>query len=358
MDVSSREQGRKAEHASTDGLRASTIDALSSSQVIHDKQQGPGHSAVTTSGGGAPPFAPKITSGYTALRPHPSGQQRKPSPSRKTPVHPRKFYLAKGSFEILSRRSVSPAGISKTKRLRKSEVACFVEGRKRQAVGKERSRFQSKLDGKTPDAVSGSAVESSISRTERRKPHATAAEKAWRANEWNDPKTETSDASESNNVSTTSFADSNDDLLKLASELQAFALKQSQANEKSVSQPLSERSLKFKPKPPKDRPRRRDHQPGSVSPELDAFNEEDDFVMDTYIRSEFDSSRRSEHDEQMIDPTEHLQTENIGILIIEEEDEAIWDAYVGGLGTESDGVDEEEDENGMLSLPLSKSLCH
>ncbi|KAF2086529.1 hypothetical protein K490DRAFT_66722 [Saccharata proteae CBS 121410] len=108
----------------------------------------------------------------------------------------------------------------------------------------------------------------------------------------------------------------------------------------------SPQPLKFQPKVPAQRYRERHpHHPWDIPPgdlntsmEIDEGDESDiDYVYDTYIRCDEPATLR--------DPTSQLDG-NIGVLVLTDEDQALWESYlVDSDESDKDWNSEEEDEN-------------
>lgn len=117
--------------------------------------------------------------------------------------------------------------------------------------------------------------------------------------------------------------------------------------------------VRFQPKPPK--PRHVEDRPSvtDLSPEV-PFNgaphseNQDDFVYDTYLRTTH-AVIGSQLDSAMdIDNPELMEVGKVGILIISEQDEAVWETFAEEDDDESDKDwnSEEEDENGTFLTPV------
>ena len=196
----------------------------------------------------------------------------------------------------------------------------------------------------------------SITSSERKKPLASAVESAWRKQTWvkaqgpslpgvKGPPQQIDDVSKRN---------TEDDLLKTAESLQQFAIEQSESQhtcqDKSTASP-SKQQLKFPPKPPKLRPSSNNNLTDSPCPDSFSSNDTDDFVIDTYVRYAVDSSDQDRALRKFTGNTAQLDIQNVGVLVIGEEDEIAWEAFAEDLEFESEDTDdEEEDENGRLCL--------
>ena len=115
--------------------------------------------------------------------------------------------------------------------------------------------------------------------------------------------------------------------------------------ETSDAQPSSPNSqhapskLKYKPKVPPLR--YKDRHPDKSTPQIDVDmmdldSDEGDFVYDTYVRQPDTAVSLDE------------MNGNIGILVITEEDQEVWESYIEDEDSDKDWNSEEEDENGTV----------
>lgn len=151
----------------------------------------------------------------------------------------------------------------------------------------------------------------------------------------------------------------------VAEQLHQIASSQSFISTQSPGTMSYDPQPKIKPKPPKPRPQGKqmksvdsggdDVADGMVSPE-----NEDEFVYDTYVRS---SGQQGGIPTDVLEPyhdeTNHIDTSKIGILIIPEHDQAVWETFGEEEESDKDWNSEEEDENGTC-LPrrgTTHELC-
>ena len=107
---------------------------------------------------------------------------------------------------------------------------------------------------------------------------------------------------------------------------------------------------KIKPKPPKPRPMAKDLESGVSSVEdltngMISLGDEDDFVYDTYVRSL--GHVATDITEPYDDELQLVDNSKIGILIIPEHDQTMWETFGEEEESDKDWNSEEEDENGM-----------
>lgn len=136
----------------------------------------------------------------------------------------------------------------------------------------------------------------------------------------------------------------------LAWQLQELALKES-PKPTGVKRFSLQPQPKTKPKPPRPRPQKKEIKmadSGGDEPMDDIMDmgNEEDFVYDTYVRS---SGHVATMDisEQMSNTTEHLDNNRVGLLIIEDQDQEVWETFAEE-DSEKEWDSEEEDENGMF----------
>lgn len=138
---------------------------------------------------------------------------------------------------------------------------------------------------------------------------------------------------------------------KITEQQHQIASYQSSISKQIPGAMSSNSQLKIKPKLPKPRPQKKQIESadssgdgsaeGMIYPDID-----DDFVYDTYVRS----FRRlagipTDHSELYNDESD-VDSSKIGILIIPERDQAVWEAFGEEEKSDKDWNSEEEDENG------------
>ena len=113
-----------------------------------------------------------------------------------------------------------------------------------------------------------------------------------------------------------------------------------------------ELQLKMKPKPPKPRPQEKqmestDSNGDDVADCMIRPENEDDFVYDTYVRSFGQlAGIPTDISEPYCVESRYLDSNKIGILIISEQDQAVWETFGEAEEGDTDWNSEEEDENG------------
>lgn len=116
--------------------------------------------------------------------------------------------------------------------------------------------------------------------------------------------------------------------------------------------------LKFQPKPPK--PRCKENRlsatglsPTEVLPDAQNSESQDDFVYDTYLRTKQQpivGHHHPDHPMNIDHQLESLADGKVGILVIAEQDEAVWEKFAEDEESDNnkDWNSEDEDENGTL----------
>lgn len=147
--------------------------------------------------------------------------------------------------------------------------------------------------------------------------------------------------------------------MELAMQLQQYA--------EEVSQPLNDskalsnhQQAKVQPKPPKPRKfheREPESEPNAANNTTSAYDPEDDseFIFDTYIRDAVNPSHPGFSACQM----QGFEKGNVGVIVIEEAEEEIWETFgdCDDSGPELDS--DEEDENGRYNAsPGLVELAH
>lgn len=194
----------------------------------------------------------------------------------------------------------------------------------------------------------------------RKGPNATPAEREWRAANWDNSGvparfTETGPRI-GNNVNGPSHQWDYESP-ELAEQLQQIACEEIRATEERSNQLASHPHLRTKPKPPKPRwpaVQRNAHQSDEVDVIADviALDDDNDYVFDTYVRSQVHPSEMSDAAKPLPVPVQDIDLLNVGILVIEGgEVEELWETFGEDLDSDPDFNSEEEDENGMGPLP-------
>ncbi|KAL8723033.1 MAG: hypothetical protein Q9225_000575 [Loekoesia sp. 1 TL-2023] len=264
------------------------------------------------------------------------------------PKEPRRFHFTRTSTSTRN-SSVMHGGIQKVKKKQKKTLAVFVERaddvqnsghRRANSETSHEEQAKSRDDSHTPPAESSSP---------RKRPLASPAERNWRDQTWKQPLRSNSETKPA--VAGTLAKDTTSDSVKLARQLQQFALDVS-GNGTGAPRMHKHPYAKVKPKPPKPRPAKADAGviEGSSNIPRDAMdlsgNTEDpeNFVFDVYLR-------QAEHIDENTSTGLHsalvrTDPDKVGVLVIEDEDQETWELYGNDdQSSDEDWNSEEEDEN-------------
>ncbi|KAL8738562.1 MAG: hypothetical protein Q9181_000669 [Wetmoreana brouardii] len=278
---------------------------------------------------------------------------RNRSPNR-PPKEPRKFLFTRPGDSSRT-PSVFNSRIAKTRKKQKKEYAVFVERTDHRKEPRRRGKYRAsnhKNSNPLGDHHHGPTYEPL---TLRKRPLASQAEKEWRAQTWKQPPESKVrarlDIAGAQNIFTADDS-AHEPSLCLAHQLQQFALEETRAANKAHDIRKVPRA-KVKPKPPRPRPAREEpcttESGQDIAQEgMDSSNDEEaagNFILDVYVR-------QNGHDgEKVLNKlqTNALKTTNpdrIGMLVIEDEDQEIWELYgQEDQISDEDWNSEEEDEN-------------
>ena len=142
---------------------------------------------------------------------------------------------------------------------------------------------------------------------------------------------------------------------ELAEELQQIALQEIDADEQRRTHITELPQLKSKPKPPKPRQSRIKHSAKLTENDVDMLdsNEVEDhdiYVFDTYVRSTAQLTGVLDSSESYADPLNGVSHGSIGILVIDEDEEHLWETHGEMQQSEPEWDSDEEDENGMHDI--------
>ncbi|KAI9809556.1 MAG: hypothetical protein M1827_006791 [Pycnora praestabilis] len=277
----------------------------------------------------------------------------------------RKFHLTKPSFASFPQ---GPAGGKQKRKLgQRTEVAVFIERERR--LKKPKSLINLGTGGTA--AKSNNSKEVSIAETcsgsaspalPRKRPNASAAEKKWRVEHWNKG---SSDAAANSKVTKTGITvHSNSSLWnyespELAAQLQEIALQQLRQPSlpPTPSSPQGDAKLRIKPKVPAERyaDRHTEDITATVNADLSDWSNqiggEEDYVVDVFTRYPIQPLMAHSGGVRLNQASAGQSDGIVGLLVITEEDQALWEAYAEDEDNERDWNSEEEDENGWLTEP-------
>ena len=268
----------------------------------------------------------------------------------------RKFHLVRSSSPISSPFSISKKIAQKRRNKRRKDLAIFAE-RPELIHGAKRSGDILRHGSDEPRNVDNATKKNTLQLEQpRKRPNATAAERKWRTETWaNAPKPNEVDGKCTRTAENINEPSSqwNYESIRLAEQLQGVALAEIRASEEGAKGPSGSGQLKVKPKPPKPRQSRTEKLAVNASEDdimTDAINlgVDDDYVLDTYIRSSAQSFEVTEPANLPNNSLHGMNHGKVGILIIEdEEEEALWEAFAEDQESDLEWNSEEEDENGL-----------
>lgn len=277
-------------------------------------------------------------------------------------AEPRRFHLTKSASPLSLRHQTPSSGIQKHKKSRRNDLAVFIEKSKDKLRPKKTSRGNSAVTSHRQSQITGDSMPTlaAVQPEEdqpRKRPNATAAERRWRDENWGDntstraprevPAREGRPIRELPNKW-------DYDSVELAEQLRQVALEESGiTNGTSVAagNVLSSPNANIKPKAPSLRYRDRQAQANvDVADDMEAGDDvydETSYVYDTFIRQVGPSDNVVST--ASTEPWQGLDLGKIGILVIPQEYEELWETYGEDDESDKDWNSEEEDENGMLN---------
>ncbi len=306
-----------------------------------------------------PPSPRKYSSSSTIARP--IRRDQTPQDVQKRNCEPRKFHLTNATLSANSQHHISKAPSEKQRKSRKQQLAVFVE-----KTGKALKAQQAHKDGTGDrDAYAQTTVveeqEGQRPQRPRKRPNATAAERKWRTDNWGRPVEPNRDVARKAK-SAQSVNEPSDqwdyESPQLAGQLQQIALEEIQAQEKQ-SNNLNPPQLKTQPKPPKPRPSRSqqsvdNHSTDNVMIDAADIDEDSLYVFDTYVRSSAGQDGANDNVDLNIEALRGMSSGNFGIIVIDDDQEELWETYGQYQESDVEWNSEEEDENGSCNAPCSR----
>ena len=280
---------------------------------------------------------------------HSKGNKESEGTSRK----PRNFHLSKDVLPRIPPYAVSKRRAHMQRNLRKDDLAMFIEKREEASQSKHANKNAAAKSGASTrhDIDSGQSATDSVS--PRKRPGVTAEERKWRATNWGrsvEPKVHAETATES---ARTIEPFKNWDIAspELAEQLQQIAVDDILSEEARAVPRNGHIQLKSQPKPPKPRQAKTQSalDAGKVDVEMTDGNDlEDDsmYVVDTFVRS-IAQPTTTEDSDSYVDPLRGLSQGNVGILVIDEDEEELWEMYGEIQESDPEWNSEDEDENGV-----------
>lgn len=271
------------------------------------------------------------------------------------PLAARQFRLLKDPFSSLSDVNFRN-GVKKSSSKSKTRAPLFTERHAvhaLQLIHQEASIESGATDyhGSDSPATHINRQASAATRTYK-KPNAAAEEVKWRSKTWNkqaenDKNTNLkAGKSERGNHNHSSHEEYS---LKLAMQLQEFAVEETQIRERSPPASQLSAHLKFQPKPPRPRPKMRpanidEIENSGTVPSTAVVENDEDFVFETFIRTQGPMNIP----DKTLESSQSLQnsSKEVALLVIDEEDEEAWQQYVEDIESEREWETDDEDENG------------
>ena len=237
--------------------------------------------------------------------------------------------------------------------VRKDDLAIFVEKREGATQSRHASRdVAAKLgDSSRQDIDSGQSATDSVS--SREQPGVTEEERKWRATDWGRSVEPGIHAKTTTETARTidPFKKWDIESPELAEQLQQIAVDEMLSEEARAAPGNGHIRLRSQPKPPK--PRQAKTQGAMDTGEIDVAmtdsnDLEDDsmYVVDTYVRS-IAQPISTEDSDFRVDSLRGLNQGSVGILVIDEDEEKLWETYGEIQESDPEWNSEEEDENGL-----------
>ena len=266
------------------------------------------------------------------------------------PPKARQFHLVKDSF-LSPSHVIAGHGVQKRKRNEKG-IALFTERHLLQLQNlPEFAKLPAKITPSAEDPTLQHHSSVNLGHRIYKRPNASAAEVEWRAKTWQRPANTDKDivsighASRSNKYKFQSYGDYS---LELAMQLHEITMQETRDG--AVHKPAmgQRHPLKYKPKHPGPRTKKdiistRNTEEDEMTPNTNAQELGDDFVYDTYIRSDGPIEANTGGS------IPQINQENVGVLVIEEDDEEAWEEYIESAESDKEWDTDEEDENGSYT---------
>lgn len=276
----------------------------------------------------------------------PQPNQKKSSPSKPEP-QPRKFHLSRRTFSLIPADSDSKGRIHKRKQhgnnlpvfVEKSGLVRLTQDNLPKILEASRDTAHTKGNGhQNAETTDGPKTPSGAQESEVKGCGAVVT-----------PSTPGMAKKLNENLSEYS-----QNSIMLAWQLQELATKESLRSPPDLKGALPQSQPKIKLKPPRPRPqekKRKSIDSGGDQVMDDAINleSEEDFVYDTYVRSSKQVfSTPKDMIEPMVSDPENIDSNRIGILVIEDDDQEIWETFAEEEESDKEWNSEEEDENGVF----------
>lgn len=269
-------------------------------------------------------------------------------------VEPRRFHLSKNALSRFVPYPRPGHGVQEERRSRRADVAVFEEKGQRAfwTLKRNDSQASANQDRQSNDEKQAPKCQSE---SLQKRPNASPAERQWRKENWGQSGATAHSGGAIQKTAQSIDGPSNQPehiSEDLAEQLYAFAMEQTRAPEQQAQHSRSPREPKVKPKPPKSRqsskkPPGNDDAMDTALDDAASSVDEKDFVFDTYIRTFAPSSEPAGSHDADVDPLKGIDGGKVGILVIEDGEEAVWEAFGEDQSTDEEGNTDDEDENGQ-----------
>ena len=266
---------------------------------------------------------------------------------------PRNFHLSKNVSPRIPPYAISKHRAHIQRDVRKDDLAMFMEKREEAPQSQHANKNTAAKVGESSweDIDSGQSATESVS--PRKRPGVTAEERKWRATNWGRPVEPEIHAERITESARTIEPFKNWDIEspELAEQLQQIAVNEIISEEARAAPGNGHIRLKSQPRPPKPRQAKTQGavDAGKIDVDMTDSNDlEDDsmYVVDTYVRS-IAHPTNTEDSDSYVDPLRGFNQGNIGILVIDEDEEDLWATYGEIQDSDPEWNSEEEDENGL-----------
>ena len=283
---------------------------------------------------------------------------------KKEGLRPQAFRLARPASSNALRPGVTNSGIHKQRKKRKGEIPLFIE-KTMLLMGAKVAR-QNPDNSERPSREEPREAPVSVENERRppqKRPIVTAAEKERRSRNWANVQANRNLKEEEGGKPrpVQKLIPLECDPVDLAAQLSEFALIEAQKLQRAPQPPEKEvprgkppkANLKFPPKGPPDRSRK--HHMDTVM--TDVGNdvevviediEDQDYVYETFVRRPIALDPRGLDAHDGFNPG--IDVETSGLLVIESEDEELWQEYGEDDDSEREFPSDEDDENGEWSF--------
>lgn len=291
-------------------------------------------------------YAPGVAS-EPSTPPKASQPNHKKSSPSKPKLRPRKFHLSRRTFSIFPADSESKGRIHKRNQ-RRNDLPVFVE--KSGLTGLTQDYLPKILEVSRDTVHTKGSGHHNTEFTDGPKPVLGAQESKVKSSR----AAVTSSTPVTAQTVSENLSEYSQNSIMLAWQLQELATKESLRPSPNPRGSPPHSQSKIKLKPPRPRPQEKERKSidscgDQVMDDVIDIESEEDFVYDTYVRSSGQVvSTPKDMTQPMISEPENIDNNRIGILVIEDEDQEIWETFAEEEESDKEWNSEEEDENGMF----------